>query len=179
MRENNMDSKIKFDNVSICRNGKNAWAIGITGSEEAIKGEFYAWINHGATLARDLTWVTPTFGYFWTSPERLKGAIESREANHIMNSGELIEYKGIKRGFLPTVEARTEAAWQIINTLVPTFTVERVKTAETFAVANDNDMYAAKPDTDEADNFGLTRNKVQDCIDQLDARIKKAERREV
>ena len=159
-----LNNQIKFDNVSICRNGKKAWAIGITGNEEEIKGEFYAWINHGATLARDLTWVSPTFGYFWTSPDRLKAAIECRLANRILSNGDLIEYKGIKRGFLPTVKARTEAAWQIINTLVPTFQVERIRTADVFAVANDNDMYACKPDTDEADNLGLTRNNVADCI---------------
>ena len=35
-----LNNQIKFDNVSICRNGKKAWAIGITGNEEEIKGEF-------------------------------------------------------------------------------------------------------------------------------------------
>ena len=32
-----LNDQIKFDSVSICRNGKKAWAIGITGRRQKSK----------------------------------------------------------------------------------------------------------------------------------------------
>ena len=187
MRENNMNNetntdlnnKIQYDNVSFSRNGSKAWAIGISGSPEQIQGEFYAWINHGATRVDELTMVNENFGYFYTSRKRLKNAILSRESNYILNNDILTEYKGIKRGFWPIVEARAKAAFHIITECVPQFRIPREQPLDIYSMASESQMKAERPDSEEGENLGMTRNIVQDCIDNHDARCKKAERRTV
>ena len=179
---------ISFDLLSICKNGRNAWAIGISGSEEEIKGEFYAWINHGATLAREMQMADSNFGWFWTTEEKMKKALWSREANRMHNSDDLIEYKGVKRGFWPTVEARVEAGWQILNTLVPTFTVKvHSKVSDVYDIACSHDVTACRPD-DDADNLGLTsreksgryyKSHVESAMEDAIAKAESSTQREV
>ena len=140
------------NNISIHRNGKKAWAVGIKGgTEEQVRQEFWAWANHGATAIPDANWISPNFCYFWTTPVKLRSAMESRILIKLLNSDECAEYKGVKQGVWPVVEAKLNAAWDAVNNFVPEFKLPRAKEVYVYREASHHDMYACREDNESTD----------------------------
>jgi hypothetical protein len=90
----------------VYQNLGTSWAVGIRGdSEQEVKEHYFGFWNHGAT-GGDLQWLTSTFAYFWTTPEKLMAALLSmsrmsilrREDKRVDKTGEKFQYKGRKGG---------------------------------------------------------------------------------
>ena len=150
-----------LENLRIHRNGKKAWAVGIhSDNEQTIREEFWAWVNHGATIVPEPNWAGENFCYFWTSPQRLYSALQSRLMLRTLNNdAECAEYKGVKRGVWPIVDAKLKVAWNNLMEIVPNFDLPRSKQGDIYREATNHDMYACRPD-DDADNLGMTSNEV-------------------
>ena len=68
-----------------------------------------------------------------------------------LNSDECAEYKGVKQGVWPVVEAKLNAAWDAVNNFVPEFKLPRAKEVYVYREASHHDMYACREDNESTD----------------------------